>query len=189
MSISNDPPAGQRSLQFGIRSLLWLTAVVALLLICLLMSQRLRRAEQALARTAWATSDVSIPPGKFRLLADTIVDDSDLKVLVVRFEAGRECYVSVDGQSSITTQMPDNDTHYAEITIVGNYDQTPGRFTLLTRVGSGGGYAGGKSIRTLRPATAPADLLNITVQPGLYDLSQPVEIYRDEGKPVMLTVK
>ena len=190
MSIANDSsPAPRQSLRFGLRSLLWLTVVIALGLCCVLQRRELSRTQLALALTAWATSDVSIPAGKFRLMVNRIVDDNDLKVCVIRFEANRECYVSVGGQSSITSPMEDSEIHWAEIKLFGNYDAMDRHFSLLTRVGSGTGYAGGKSVHTLRPDDKPEDFLNITVKPELYDLNKAVEVYREDGKPVMLTVK
>jgi hypothetical protein len=163
--------------------------VIALALAYFVQSQKLSTSQRALSRIAWAGGDVAIPAGKFRLLVNSIVDDPDLIVCVIRFEANRECYVSADGQSSTTSPLKDSDVHWAEIKIVANYDATTRRFSLLTRVGSDIGYAGGKSVYSLRPEDKPEDFLKITVKPGLYDLKQAVEISREDGKPVMLTVK
>ena len=85
--------------------------------------------------------------------------------------------------------MEDSETHWAEIKLLGNFDSMDRHFSLLTRVGSGTGYAGGKSTHTLSPKDKPEDSLNFTVEPGLYELNQAVEVYREDGKPVMLTVK
>jgi hypothetical protein len=176
--------------QFRIQSLLWLTLVIALALACFIQSRQLRDAQLALARNSWASRDTLIPSGKFRLMVNRIADDSDLKVFVIRFEANGRHFVSAGGQSSTTSPMTDDDvTHWAEITLVGNYDSTDRHYSLLTRVRSGVGYAGGKSVHTLRPQDKPEDFWKITVEPGLYDLNQSVEIYRENGKPVMLTVK
>jgi hypothetical protein len=176
-------------LHFSIQSLLWLTIVAALVLTYFIQSQKLRKAQFALARNAWAGSEVTIPPGKFRLLVNKIIDDRDTKVCVIRFEANDEHYVSADGASSITTPADDGLTHWAEIQILASYDSTLRRMTTLTRVKSGGGWAGGQSVYTLAPNAKADEFVNITVKPGVYDLTQPVEIGAIEGKPVRLTVK
>jgi hypothetical protein len=189
MSINDSPSIRSEWPQFGIRSLLWLTVVVALILACVRLSQRLQQTQQALARTAWAASDVSIPAGKFRLMVNKILDDQGLKVCVVRFEANRECYVSVGGQSCMTSPMENGETHWAEIKVVGNFDKMDRHFTLLTRVGSAVGHAGGKSTYPLAENANVEQFLSITVEPGMYDLNEPIEIYREDRKPVVLTVK
>ena len=178
----------RRPLHFSIQSLLWLTIVAALVLTYFIQSQKLRNAQFALTRKAWAGSEVTIPSGKFRLLVNKIIDDHDTKVCVIRFEANDEHYVAVDGASSITTRADDGRTHWAEIQILASYDSTLRRMTTLTRVKSGG-WAGGQSNYTLPPDAKPAEFVNITVKPGVYDLTQPVEIGFIEGKPVILTVK
>jgi hypothetical protein len=176
-------------LHFSIQSLLWLTIVAALVLTYFIQSQKLRNAQFTIARNAWAGSEVTIPPGKFRLLVNKIIDDHDTKVCVIRFEANDEHYVAADGASSITTTADDGRTHWAEIQILASYDSTTRRMTTLTRVKSGGGWAGGQSIYTLPPDAKSDEFVNITVKPGVYDLTQPVEIGSIEGKPVILSVK
>jgi hypothetical protein len=175
--------------QFSIQSLLWLTIVAALVLTCFIQRQKLRNAQFALARNAWAGSEVAIPPGKYRLLVNKIIDDHDIKVCVIRFEANDEHYVTADGASSTTTRADDGRTHWAEIQILASYDSTLRRMTTLTRVKSSGGWAGGQSIYTLPPDAKPDEFVKITVEPGIYDLAQPVEIGSIEGKPVILSVK
>lgn len=176
-------------LHFSIQSLLWLTIVAALVLACFIQSQKLRSAQRALARNAWASSEGTIPPGKFRLLVNKIIDDRETKVCVIRFEANEKHYVAADGTSSITTSADDGRTHWAEIQILASYDSTLRRMTTLTRVKSGGGWAGGQSIYTLLPDAKPDKFVNIIVESGIYDLTQPVQISAIEDKPVILSVK
>src|SRR5437762_2202807 len=83
--------------RFSIQSLLWLTVVAALVLICYIQSQKLRNARSALARNAWAGSDVAIPTGKFRLLVNKIIEEHDTKICVIRCETNEEHYVSAGG--------------------------------------------------------------------------------------------
>jgi hypothetical protein len=186
---STTQPARQ-PVRFNLQSLLWLTVVAALVLTCLIQSQKLRTARSALARNAWASSEVAIPKGKFRLMVNKIIDDDrDTKVCVIRIEANEEHYVSAGGQSSITTAANVGGMHWAEIQIFASYDSTTRRMTSLTRVKSGSGWAGGQAIYTLPPNAKPDEFVRITVKPGLYDLTQPVEIGSIEGKPVTVTVK
>ncbi len=178
-----------RSLHFSIQSLLWLTIVAALALTCFIQSQKLRNAEIALARNAWAGRDVTVPTGKFRLLVNKIIDDKNTKVCMIRFEANDEHYVAVDGALSLTTPADDGLTHWAEIQILASFDSTTRRMTTLTRVKSGIGWAGGESIYTLPPAAKPDEFVNITIEAGVYDLTQPVTIGSVEDKPIILSVK
>jgi hypothetical protein len=179
----------RRPLRFSLQSLLWLTIVAALVLTCLLQSQKLRNAQIALARNAWASREVAVPSGNFRLLVNKIIDDRDTKFYVIRFEANEEHYVSADGAMSITTAADDGRTHWAEIQILASYDSTLRRMTALRRVASGSGSAGGQAIYTLPPNAKPDEFVNITVKPGVYDLTQPVELGSIGGKPVNITVK
>ena len=89
----------------------------------------------------------------------------------------------------MTTAADDGSTHWAEIQIVASYDSTPRRMTTHTRTTSGAGWAGGQSIYTLPPDAKPDEFVNITVESGVYDLTQPGEIGSIEGKPVILSVK
>jgi hypothetical protein len=175
--------------QFRVQSLLWLTVVVALALACFVQSRQLREAERALARNLWASRDTLIPAGKFRLLVNKMIDDDDLKLYVIRFEANEQHYVTVGGTSTLTAPADHIDVHWAEVKIIATYDSTPRRLTSLTRTSTGHGWAGGKTIYTLPPGAKPEDFLKINIQPGLYDLKQAVEIGHEDGKPVMLTVK
>jgi hypothetical protein len=175
--------------QFRIQSLLWLTLVVALALACFVQSRQLREAERALARNEWASRNTTIPAGKFRLLVNKMIDDVDLQLYLIRLEANEQHYVSVGGSTTLTSLADNSDTHWTEIKIVATYDSTPRRLTLLTRTSSGHGWAGGKTIYTLRPDQKPEDVININVEPGLYDLKQAVEIGYEDGKPVTLSVK
>lgn len=179
----------RRPLRFSLQSLLWLTIVLALLLTSLIQSQKLRNAELALARNAWASSEAAVPPGKFRLLVNKIIDGRNTKIYVIRFEANEEHYVSADGASCITMPADDGRTHWAEIKILASYDSSARRMTSLTRVQSGSGSAGGQSIYTLPPSSNPDEFVAITVKPGVYDLTQPIELGSVEGKPVHITVK
>lgn len=175
--------------QFSIRSLLWFMVVVALLLAGFVQWRKLRSAERALARIAWATGDLSIPSGKFQLLVNKLVDTDDTKAYEIRFEANEPHQVRVDGEMSVTSPSEDGSMHLVQIKIVSMFDSMNHHLITMTSVGSAGGGATGHTIYPLKKEVKPPGLIDIEVQPGLYDLAEPVEIYREQGKPVMLTVK
>jgi hypothetical protein len=82
------------------------------------------------------------------------------------------------------------DTHWAEIRVVASYDSMAKHMTTLTQVKSASGTAGGRTIYPLRNDPTPDDFMTVKVEPGLYDLKQPVELYRKpEGSIGTLTVK
>jgi hypothetical protein len=168
---------------FTLRALLGLTVIVALALCCVILTRQLRETEAVLARNAWAADSGAIPPGKFRLLINRVVDAEDVQVVVMRFEANEEHFVTADGQGSTTTPNEDGELHWCEIRIVTCYDSTSNRLIALTQVRSASGSAGGSSNYPLKPGHSGEGFTLFDVKPGLYDLNQTIDLYeRPDGK-------
>jgi hypothetical protein len=159
---------------------LWLIVVLALALSCLVQSWRLRDAEVALARNSWAYGNEPIPAGKFRMLVNRLIDNDDMKVIVIRFEANEEHFVTADGAGCRTSPSADGATHWAEIRVVASFDSMANHLTTLTQVKSDAGTAGGRTIYPIRNGQDPKGFMAIDVKLGVYDLKQSVELY---GKP------
>jgi hypothetical protein len=172
-----------------LRSLFWLAIVIALALSCFVQSRRLRDAEAALARNSWAIGNAAIPAGKFRLLVNDLIDNDDIKVVVIRFEANEEHFVTVDGAGCLTSPNEDGVVHWAEIRVVANYDSLARHLTKLTQVTSDSGTAGGRTIYPLRKEQNSTDFMSVNVKPGIYDLKEAVKLYRKPDGVGMLTVK
>ena len=62
--------------------------------------RQLRDARAALARNSWASGNAAIPAGKFRLLVNDLIDNDDMKVVVIRLEANEEHFVTADGAAA-----------------------------------------------------------------------------------------
>jgi hypothetical protein len=177
-------------MRFSLRSLFWLAIVIALALTCFVQTKRLRDAEAALARNSWAIGNAPIPSGKFRLLVNDLIDTDDMKVTVIRFEANEEHFVTADGAGCLTSAVDDGGMHWAEIRVVASYDSMAKHLTTLTQVKSGSGTAGGRTVYPLREDRTPKEFMTLNVKPGIYDLKQVVELYRNpEGSLGTLTVK
>jgi hypothetical protein len=191
MSIPNEhtTPGIKLPLRFSLRSLFWLAIVIALALSCFVQTRRLRDAEAALARNSWAIGNAAIPPGKFRLLVNDLIDNDDVKVVVIRFEANEQHFITADGGGCLTSPNEDAAVHWAEIRVVASYDSLARHLTTLTQVKSESGTAGGRTIYPLRKEQNPKDFMAVNVKPGIYDLKQAVELYRKPEGAGMLTVK
>jgi hypothetical protein len=168
------------SLRFSLKSILWLIVVFALAMSCLVQTWRVRDAEVALARHSWAYGNEHIPAVTFRLLVNRLFDNDDMKVVVIRFEAIEEHFVTADGAGCRTAPSEDGPTHWAEIRVVASFDSMANHLTTLTQVKSESGTAGGRIIYPLRQDQDPKGFMAIDVKPGVYDLKQSVELY---GKP------
>jgi hypothetical protein len=186
---SEPTAASPRRLRFNIASLLWLFVTVALALMCFLQTRKVMEAERALARNAWAQQSTSIPAGKFRVMVNSIVDDAEQKIIVVRVETNDAQYIGADGARTFMEPTNNGMPRWGEVIILFSYDSTTGKLTELTRTKCRGGWAGGRSIGTLPPGAKPADHVKITIQPGLYDVGQPIELYKLGDQSVPLLVK
>jgi hypothetical protein len=188
-------PAGSTTLwsrlplRFGLRSLFWLAIAIALALTCFVQTKRLWDAEAALARNSWAIGNATIPPGKFRLLVNELIDTEDMKVTVIRFEANEEHFITADGAGCLSSKMEGGGIHWAEIRVVASYDSLAKHLTTLTQVKSASGTAGGRTIYPLRKDPTPEDFMTIEVKPGIYDLKHSFELYRKPNGVGTLTVK
>ena len=151
--------------------------------------QRLRDAELALARNSWAYGNARIPPFKFRLLVNELIDNDDMKVIVIRFEANEQHFITADGAGCLSSEMEGGGLHWAEIRVVAGYDSMAKHMTTLTQVKSDSGTAGGRTIYPLRTDPNPEDFRTIKVKPGIYNLKQAVELYRKPNGVGTLTVK
>ena len=132
------------------RSLFWLAIVIALALSCFVLTQRLRDADAVIARTSWAIGNAAIPAGKFRLLVNDLIDNDDIKVVVIRFEANEQHFITADGAGCLASPTEDGAVHWAEIRVVASYDSLARHLTKLTQVKSESGTVGGRSIYPLR---------------------------------------
>ena len=158
LTVEPQAAGAKRLFRFSMHSLLWLMVVAALSLTCFIQYRKLRQTEAALSRTAWAGSETFIPSGKFRLLVNRIIDDHEIKMIVIRFETNDQKYLTVDGASSITALSIDGQTYWAETQILSSYDSSHRRMTTLTRVKSGAGWAGDKWSTHYRQPLIPKSL-------------------------------
>jgi hypothetical protein len=191
MSIPNDQTTRRIKLplRFSLRSLFWLAIVIALLLSCFVQTRRLRDAEAVIARNSWAIGDAVIPSGKFRLLVNDLIDSDDMKVVVIRFEANEQHFITADGAGCVTTPNETGAAHWAEIRVVATYDSLAKHLTTLTQVKSESATAGGRTIYPLRNEQNPKEFMAVNVKPGIYDLGQVIELYRKPDGVGTLTVK
>jgi hypothetical protein len=175
--------------RFSLRDILWLVVVLAVTLSCWVQTRRLRDAEVALARNSWAYGNDPIPAGRFRLLVNRLIDNEDIKVVVIRFEANEEHFVTVDGAGTRTSPNEDGTTHWSEVRVVAAFDSMANHLITLTQAKSDAGTAGGRTIYPLRQGQSPKDFMAINVKPGLYELQQAVELFKKPEGIVTLTVK
>jgi len=175
--------------RFSLRDLLWLVVVLAITLSCWVQTCRLRDAKVALARNTWAYGNNPIPAGKFRLLVNRLIDDDNIKVVVIRFEANEEHFITVDGAGTRTSPNEDGTTHWAEVRVVAAFDSLANHLITLTQAKSDVGTAGGRTIYPLRQGQSPKDFMAINVKPGLYELQQAVELFKQPDGIGTLTVK
>jgi hypothetical protein len=191
MSIPNDVTTRRTTLplRFSLGSLFWLAIVIALALSCFVQSRRLRDANAVIARNSWANGSALIPPGKFRLLVNDLIDNDDMKVVVIRFEANEQHFITADGAGCLTSPSETGAAHWAEIRVVASYDSLAKHLTTLTQVKSESGTAGGRTIYPLRNERNPKELMGVNVKPGIYDLKQVIELYRKPDGVGTLTVK
>jgi hypothetical protein len=186
---SEHTPVRKPLFRFSLGSLFWLAIVVALALSCFDQMQRLRDAEAVIARNSWATDNAAIPSGKFRLLVNNVIDDDDMKVVIIRFEANEQHSITADGAGCGTSPIDDSAVHWAEIRVVASYDSIARHLTTVTQLKAESATAGGRTIYPLRKEQDPKEFMAVTVKPGIYDLKQVVELYRKPDGVGTLTVK
>ena len=133
--------------------------------------------------------NAAIPPGKFRLLVNDLIDNDDMKVVVIRFEANEQHFITADGAGCLTSPNEDGAVHWAEIRVVASYDSLAKHLTTLTQVKSESGTAGGRTIYPFRNEQNPKEFMAVNVKPGIYDLKQAIELYRKPNGVGTLTVK
>jgi hypothetical protein len=176
------------SFRFGTRSVFVLMLIVALALSCIIEWRKLRDAERALTRNAWAHQAVYIPAGKFRLMVNEIMDDKDAKVFVLRFEANEQHYVSCNGSACLVESDADG-VYWAEIRLVSTYDSMARHVTVISQVKSGAGAAAGRTIYPLAADVDGGKFVAFRAEPGIYDLNEAVQLGRVNDKPLILNVR
>jgi hypothetical protein len=176
-------------LRFSLGSLFWLAIVIALALSCFIQSRRLRDARAVIARNSWANDSALIPPGKFRLLVNNLIDNDDMKVVVIRFEANEQHFITADGAGCVTSPNEVGAAHWAEIRVVSSFDSLDKHLTTLTQVKSESATAGGRTIHPFRNDQNPKEYMGVHVKPGIYDLKQVIELYRKPDGIGTLTAK
>lgn len=131
----------------------------------------------------------------FSLSVQEVATDSDVRAAVVLIRSASPGSISVDedgGHNSITLQEVGG-FYEGSVALVANriVPSVEGNLyiQILTRPQTpGGSYAGGPSTHILPRTTQLDDYFSITAISGDYSLNTPIEIARQRGKPVTLTV-
>ena len=154
-----------------------------------LQHRHLTDVQASLSRYESVRIPTSLAADQFRVITQTILDTSHVKIVTYRLESVDKHFATLDdghGDSNGSTSSLDQDTdlHVTEAIVLIDHVDSKKCVKILPKVGGGQGY----SVMSVQDDYVLDDEVTITNSTGVYSQNETVELFQSDGRSYSLSL-